>query len=282
MANLRPMFALACAAVALIVAAAVGSGLLGRSPATPQPGENRLMPAPGAAVCVRPGQRLRYSVELQEVPVGTVTVTGQAPRDGGRSPAVSYRLQTLPVLHWAWEFEATGTTVLDPETLLPRRVETTTRDRDGTTVTTSRFYPEDGTVSVTEQEPDEDEPDENVVRAHRAADAVAALLLLGAAEAGGRLTVVKGHDVYLARARPAGSEKIKLPPGEFTARKWTVTVREWDEDDGPAPSEHVLRVWVDAAGGLPLQVEADLLLGRLTARLISLSGSPEGRNGRQP
>lgn len=275
MARTRTVLALACTGVAVLVVVGLVAGVPERSVAPEEPGD-WLTAGPGAAVCVRPGQRLRYSVGLEGAPLGEVTVTGGRSADGVRSPMVKYRLRTLPALHWAWEFEATGTTVLDPETLLPFRVETTTRDKEGTTVTTSRFRPEEGEVWITEQEPDEDEPDEDRVRAERAADPVAALLLLGAAQTGGRLTVLKGDDVYKIHAEPGGSATLKLPAGEFTARQWTVTVREWDEDEGPAPSEHVLRVWTDAATGVPLQLEADLLVGRLVARLVSLSESNEG------
>jgi hypothetical protein len=268
MARTRTVLAVACTGVAVLVAVGLAAGVLQRSGAPEESGD-WLMAAPGATACVRSGQRIRYTVGLQGAPLGEVTVTGGRSANGGWSPVVNYRLRTLPALHWAWEFEATGTTVLDPETLLPFRVETTTRDEDGTTVTTSLFRAKDGEVRITEQEPDEDEPDEDLVRAERAADPVAALLLLGAAQAGGRLTVLKGDDVYRVRAEPEDSETLHLPAGEFAARRWTVTVREWDEDEGPAPSEHVLRVWMDAATGVPLQLEADLLVGRLTARLES-------------
>ncbi|MFO7957261.1 MAG: DUF3108 domain-containing protein [Candidatus Brocadiia bacterium] len=275
MARTRTVLALACTGVAVLVAVGLAAGVLERSIVPEEPGD-WLAAGPAATVCIRPGQRLQYTVGLQGAPLGEVTVTGGSPANGGRSPVVNYRLRTLPALHWAWEFEATGTTVLDPETLLPFRVETTTRDKDGTTVTTSLFRPKAGEVWIAEQEPDEDEPDEDLVTAERAADPVAALLLLGAAEAGGQLTVLKGDDAYRVRAEPGDLETLKLPAGEFAARRWTVTVREWDEDEGPAPSEHVLRVWMDAATGVPLQLEADLLVGRLAARLVSLSESDEG------
>ncbi len=263
------LIGLAGGAAALLLAGVLAVGPRRRPiPAPPLP-EDYLAPAPGVGVSVRPGHELRYLVQLAGAPLGVIVLTGE-PADNS-SAAISYRLQTLPALSRIWEFEATGATVVDAVTLLPLRAESRARDKDGVTVRTSRFRPAGGGVYVTRQRPGQEEPDREFVRARRATDPLAALLMLGAARESGRLTVLRGADVYHVRAEPAGLEEVSLPAGGFRARRWELGLRAWDEDEGLAEAEYELTAWVDGQTGLPLQLEAPLPLGSLTARLTVLS-----------
>ncbi len=77
-----------------------------------------------------------------------------------------------------------------------------------------------------------------------------------------------GDDQYELRSRREGADAVAGPSGWQQARRWGLTVRQV-EPEADERTEHVGRLWLSERGGVPLRLEADLLVGRLTARLVS-------------
>ncbi len=248
----------------------------------PPVGRARSGPVPPShALPIAPGQRLRYVIGWEKVPAGTVIISQRISRKGGgRRLEVHYQARTSRAVDAIWRFRAAGMTIIDPETRLPLSVALVTREGEEEKHRTIVFNHAAGRATIKEFEVGEGERESWTVPIDSTMDVASALLLLGRAGKARSLRLLAGDELYEVSVRPAGQERLEVPAGTFPARKWLVDVRSVPaEDEFSPPVTYSGRAWVARDSGLPLRLEADVLLGRITIRLAAREpeGAPGGR-----
>jgi len=261
------------AACGALFAALLAAQIRGR------PASNRGDPLPpmraprGAGLPAGDGEQCRYTFTWQGMPAATLQVRyAIAVQDGRPCMEISYEGQTSALIDWAWSYRLTGRTLIDPETLLPRRCEVTSVEGDRRKVTRTAFDRREGLAHVETWKPDRDRRKREAVPVRNEVDAAGAMLLLRTARNGGVVRVLSGDDTLELAARPGRRGPVRVPAGEFNAVQWSLAVR------AAAPAREAqryrgLRLWLSEDGRVPVRLEADVLIGRVTAELV---GHQEG------
>ncbi|MGD2174946.1 MAG: DUF3108 domain-containing protein [Candidatus Brocadiaceae bacterium] len=258
------------------VAALVALLLILSVPPQPAP---RGVPAPsvgplsGRALPIPPEEELRYSFGWQDAPAATVSLRYRTGAGAHRQHLeVSYHVATTAAVDWLWSFRATGTTLIDAETLLPVAATITTREKDREKQRRTTFDHRRGVATIDEFKAYKDERDRDVIAAPSAHDVASALVAVRVMRPPAALTVLVGDDLYEVTVRQRGSGRVEVPAGTFDAHEWSLEVRELDEDlpeEARTARYRSGKVWVARRSRLPLRLEAEVFVGRITAELVS-------------
>ncbi|MFO8008379.1 MAG: DUF3108 domain-containing protein [Candidatus Brocadiia bacterium] len=228
---------------------------------------------PGGGASAAPGglvsRRMTYRFGWEGLPGGEVALTVKPAVLGERRAWwVSYEAQSGPALRPVGAFRASGWSLVGADRLRPLRSRSTTWRRDSRKERTARFDYQAGVAVVTEHEYPEDETERLEVPLNGHLDPASLLLRAAAGRLPARALMLVGDDQYELTCRGEDTENVAAPGGWRQARRWALTVRD-AEPDADEQGEHGGRLWLSRAGGVPLRLEADLLVGRLTVRLVS-------------
>ncbi len=215
------------------------------------------------------GRRLTYRFGWEDLPAGEAVLTVKPAAFGQRRAWwVSCEARSAPALRPVGSFRVSGWSLVEAAALRPLRSQSNTWRQEGRKQRTARFDYERGLVEVTQHEAPEGELELLHVPLSGHLDPAALLLRAAAGELPSRTMLLVGDDQYELRSRREGADAVAGPSGWQQARRWGLTVRQV-EPEADERTEHVGRLWLSERGGVPLRLEADLLVGRLTARLVS-------------
>ncbi|MCD6415972.1 MAG: DUF3108 domain-containing protein [Planctomycetes bacterium] len=220
----------------------------------------------------QPGQTVRYEFLFQGLAVGTAWLKRAAEEQKPNRLELLYGASVSPSIDWAWNFRVRGRTVLESDTLLPKVAEVTTEKKQRHKRRSTLFDRHRGVARIETWKSQDDRPHRKEVPLAGDFDIPSAILALSRMENAGMIHVLRADDRYEVTLAPGGIREITVPAGRFDAREWELRVRKLGEEpeDGKPPAQ--LRVWVDAALGLPVKAEAQLSIGRVQLQLVSAGG----------
>jgi len=259
--------------VALVLALVAGlllTGLLLRT--GPRQGASRALPSPSR----RADSTALYTISLNGIPAGTLsTRISQVVEEGRPCLVFEYELAPAASIRRLWDYQLTGRTLIDPESLHARSASINRRSGDNEKTTLVRFEPEAGTALVEVRKSGKDSARHKQIPMDTPLDTPAALMLLGAAHWSPEptsLRVLNGDDLYEWRVSYLKQERVAVPAGEFQSDVLKVEATKLDVESGPEPvrkgkAQSVL-IWLERKTGRPVRATCELSLGTFQVDLV--------------
>lgn len=222
---------------------------------------------------------LEYQISWNGLPCADLRTEIQAKeRESRKNVLLSYRASTGSAVDWAWEFRTAGKTWLTPDTLLPRLSYRATRENEEWERAWTTFCRASRRVTHTTVETDDETPDIEQMHFLHGLDIPAAFLMVRALDLkspGARVLEVAHEDqMYAVTIVPDGEEQLDLPAGKFSALRLDVGIRAvlGDEEAKQAENQRYqrVRIWLSTANRLPVKLDAEVFVGRITMDLASV------------
>jgi hypothetical protein len=281
-ALMAALLATAVAALALTVLCDPNAGMRD----TPGPG-TAMAPAGATPVPLRlpfgPGETAEYVFGWSGITAATLATSLADGPAGTGELAFRYETKTLPALKLIWQFQASGTTVLDRATLRPVSSEYTSTSSSRNKKVSMSFHWDVGKVDVEQWKTRSGKTKHKLLSMEAGPDIPGALIALRAQElAPGQsrtVHVIGTGTTYEVTVNALQTGPLKVAAGTFDAVEYDLAIRELtQEEDEPQPQEQgpkyrVVRIWVARDSRIPLKLESQLYLGHVSAELTRYTSS---------
>jgi len=232
-----------------------------------------------------PGEQLAYAFYWNGIRGATArTWLSEVVADGKTWLVLGYEGHTADEIAWVWRYDVSGKTYVDPATLLPARSVVTSTKKDKVKRRTTTFDRTTGVATTVTEKLYRNSRSEKSVAFEHGLDLMSGLLFARALELQAGETVVMEvlHEdkTYAVELTAGQTEEVKVAAGTFEAIPLVLRARPEggsEEEQQAAQSKYrSVRIWLSVDGHVPLKMEADVILGKVHAELVSLRRPPAG------